>query len=143
MSGDGQTTGPFILKFSVPFLRGKMIDIDQTVKAVEVPITLEKVIISPWATRATFKFESANKYTPIVSLHLPDGDSRHALLTREKGTLSEQFIVGDLTDKHGQWELRIEEVMIMPDTGEQQPGTHPASDTRRISGPWIFRFQVP
>ena len=138
------SVGPFIFEFSVPFHAGKVINSGQTVESGGVPITLEQVIITPWATRAVFQFQpNENRYLPVTSLKLPGGDVKNAWFSKDAGTSSEQFIVGDFTGQAGEWTIAVNELVIMPDASGQKEGTHPASDTQRLTGPWIFHVDVP
>ena len=131
----GKTTGPFVLEFTLPFNSGKVIEVNQTVEAAGIPITLEKVVISPWVTQVVVQFQppysTANHPVPIISLELPTGnqDSK-AFVSSPSG----QYFLGDNTEKHGEGTVIISELVSKPG-----PGT----DNNRISGPWIFHFQVP
>lgn len=137
-------TGPFILKFSLPFNTGNVVEVNQTVEAAGIPITLEKVEISPWVTQVVVQFhppyDSNNHPVPIITLELPAGnpDSKGFMTTP-----SGQYFLGDFTSEHGEGIVTIRELVLPPDKSIQQPGTHPASDTERVTGPWIFRFQIP
>ncbi|MDD5289527.1 MAG: DUF4179 domain-containing protein [Dehalococcoidales bacterium] len=146
------TTGPFIFEFSVPFHSGKVINIEQTVEASGVSITLEDVVISPWATRATFQFQSQdNTLSPIVSLELPNGEIKNVTFGKYLETSSAQYFMGDFTDAHGNWTIVISELVFHPDVTKatEVPGsggkafTGKAEDIKRLAGPWIFHFQVP
>ena len=151
--GENQAlTGPFIFEFSVPFHSGKVIDVEQTVEEAGVSITLEDVVISPWATRATFRFQSQdNTFSPIVSLELPNGDIKNVSFGKYLETSSAQYFSGDFTNEHGDWTVVISELVFHPDVTKatEVPGsggkafTGKAEDTKRLAGPWIFHFQVP
>jgi hypothetical protein len=151
--GESQAlTGPFIFEFSVPFHFGKVIDVEQTVEEAAVSITLEDVVISPWATRATFRFQSQdNTFSPIVSLELPNGDIKNVSFGKYLETSSAQYFTGDFTNEHGDWTVVISELVFHPDITKatEVPGsegkvfTGKAEDTKRLAGPWIFHFQVP
>lgn len=170
---DQAPVGPFTFDFKVPFHSGKVIDIGQTVEAAGVPVTLEQVVISPGATRVVFSFAPSygdSKNTPllITSLQPANGDSINSSLGRvketssaeyglttpytknsantHKETSSEQYFNGDFTSHHGEWTVTVNE-LVFPgppvELGSQKGGTHPASDTKRLAGPWVFHFQVP
>jgi len=151
--GESQASmGPFRFDFNVPFHAGKIIDIGQTVEAKGVSVTLEQVTISPWVTRAVFKFQSyEDDYLPIVSLKLPNGDSENSSFGKDMEASSVQYFIGDFTGQHGEWTVVISE-LVLPSTGGewtevevdgQKVFIGKASDTKRLSGPWIFHFQVP
>ncbi len=150
--GEDQTSvGPFIFDFKVPFHSGKVIHIGQTVEAAGVPITLEQIVISPWATRAVFSFSPPyddRKNTPllITSLKPAGGDSMKSSIGRVKETSSEQYFNGDFTGQPGEWAVTVSELVFREPAvkpGSQEGGTHPESDRKRLAGPWVFHFQVP
>lgn len=150
--GEDQTSvGPFIFDFKAPFHSGKVIHIGQTVEAAGVPVTLEQIVISPWATRAVFSFSPPyddRKNTPllITSLQPAGGDSMKSSIGRVKETSSEQYFNGDFTGQPGEWAVTVSELVFREPAvkpGSQEGGTHPESDRKRLAGPWVFHFQVP
>ncbi len=136
-------TGPFVFNFSVPFYAGKVIQLNQTVEAVSTAVTLERIIISPWATRTVLRLSSAEagRPVPIVTLQLPNGDSQNGVFSRDSGDSSWQYMVGNFTDQPGEWVLTVKELVFPPVS--PKAGPHPASDIKRLAGPWVFHFQVP
>ena len=148
---DQTLVGPFKFDFNLPFHSGKVIYIGQTVEAAGVPVTLEQVVISPWATRAVFSFSPPyddRKNTPllITSLQPAGGDSMKSSLGRVKETSSEQYFNGDFTGQPGEWAVTVSELVLREPAvkpGSQEGGTHPESDRKRLAGPWVFHFQVP
>ena len=60
------------------------------------------------------------------------------------GTSGENFN-GDFTDRSGEWTVTVSELVFFPEPSEQNTGIqiHPASDTKRLAGPWVFHLQVP
>lgn len=140
---DQASVGHFKFDFNVPFHAGKIIDVGQTVEAAGVPITLEQVVVSPWATRSVFSFsapyDSKNRPWPIVSLMLPSGETENSSF----GGTSGDYFNRDFTGQSGEWTITIKELVFPPEPGSQTAGTHPASDTKRLAGPWVFHFQVP
>ena len=147
--GEGKTAGPFTLAFTLPLNSGKIIEVNQTVEANGIPITLEKVEISPWVTRVDYKFKETNPTAVVMSLEIPTGNTDcKPFLTSQSG----QYFLGDYTDKHGDCTVTINELVFRPDVTKltevpSPPGgrvfTGKAEDTKRLSGPWIFHFQVP
>jgi hypothetical protein len=138
--------GPFILEFSLPLQSGKVIDVGQTAEAEGIPITLEKVVISPWVTQAVFQFhppyDSNGHPVPIVSLELPTGTLEKSFLT----TVSGYYFLGDFTDQHGDCTIVISELVFPPNPPPDSGGKSfkgKAEDTKRLSGPWVFHFTLP
>jgi len=131
LGGEGKTVGPFILEFTLPLNSGKTIEVNQTVEANGIPITLEKVEISPWVTRVDYKFTETNPTAAIMNLEIPTGNQDcKPFITSQSG----QYFLGDYTDKHGDCTVTISELVL-------EPG--PGNENNRISGPWVFHFQVP
>lgn len=147
--GENQASaGPFTFDFKVPFHAGNVIKVGQTVEAAGVPIKLEQVVISPWATRAVFSFSPPydnirNRPLLVTSLQPAGGDSRNSGLGKTQEASSAEFFIGDLTGKSGEWTVTVKELVFPPEPGSQKAGTHPASDTKRLAGPWVFHIQVP
>jgi len=120
--------GPFIFSFSVPFHAGKVIGVNETVEASGVPITLEQVVITPWATRVDFNFYPHYDGPSIVSLMLPSGNSEDMSMSKDMGTsLLLCYCNGDFTNESGEWTIKINDL---------------GSPPTRI-GPWVFHFKVP
>jgi hypothetical protein len=153
----GTTWGPFVFDFTLPFHVGKTVLIEQTVEAAGVPITLEKVIITPSATGAVFLFHDEyadNRKRPMtISSLQPSADSTDDANSEVVPASSTHFpeaytldtFPGNFTDRSGEWTVTITELVFVP---RRQPGQvgdfgGPASDVKRLSGPWVFRFEVP
>ena len=53
--------------------------------------------------------------------------------------------LGDFTKQAGEWVITIDELVFPPRRQPDQEGdfSGTASDIKRVSGPWIFRFEVP
>ncbi|MDD5537379.1 MAG: DUF4179 domain-containing protein [Candidatus Omnitrophica bacterium] len=147
--GENQASiGPFIFDFKVPFHAGKVISINQTVEAAGVPVTLERVIISPWATQAVFSFyppydNILDRPLLVASVQPAGGDSVNSGLGKTQEAASAEFFIGDLTAKSGEWTITVKELVFPPKPTGQKTEVHPASDTKRLAGPWFFQFQVP
>jgi hypothetical protein len=153
----GTTWGPFVFDFTLPFHVGKTVVIEQTTEAAGVPITLEKVVITPSATGAVYRFhgeyEDNRKRPLMISSLQPSGgsaDDSNSDEVRESFTwLGESYSLqgfpGDFTNRTGEWMLTVTELVFVP---RRQPGQvgdfgGPASDVKRLSGPWVFQFEVP
>ncbi|MDD5037765.1 MAG: DUF4179 domain-containing protein [Dehalococcoidales bacterium] len=140
------SVGPFSFDFKLPFHAGKVINVNQTVEAAGITVTLEQVVISPWATQAVFSFsppydDIKSRPLTIASVQPAGGDTISAALGKTKETASAEYFIGDLTGKSGEWTVTVKELVFPPES--PTPGTHPASDTKRLAGPWVFQFQVP
>ncbi len=146
--------GVFTFEFSVPFHSGKVVNVGQTAEMEGISITLDEVLISPWETRAVFRFnppyDEENQPSPIGSLVLPNG----RLVNEASGQISEtSYIIsfmGDFMDQDGEWIIVISEFVFSPDLSQATPVpgypgvyTGKSNDTQRLSGPWVFHFQVP
>ena len=73
--------GPFTFDFSVPFIPGRVAEVNQTVEVAGVPVRLERVVVTPSETRAYLRFDPPGgpemRWTPIVMLEAPgDGKSQ-------------------------------------------------------------------
>jgi hypothetical protein len=137
--------GPFVFDFMVPFHGGKAVEIRQTVEEAGIAIHLEKVLVSPWGTRATFKLPA--EYTGrkggtllTGSIQTPDGDVKGTFFEGFRDGDFVKYFLGDFTEQNGQWTLTIKEI-VLPGSN-LEPGPHPASDTVRIQGPWVFNFET-
>ena len=139
------SAGPFIFDFALPFHAGKVIDVSQTVEALGIPITLERVVISPWATQVIFSFASPydgiTRPLIIASVEPAGGDAVNSGLGKTGEEASIEYFIGDMTGESGEWTVTVKELVFPPES--PTPGTHPASDTKRLAGPWVFRLQVP
>ena len=147
--------GPFIFDFSVPFHAKKVISMEQTVEAAGIPITLERVEITPWATKAVFRFyppyDNSDSRSPIFSLKLPNGDLKENDFGQVSGPSSpeyQEYFTGDFTGQHGEWTIVISE-LVLPSTGGERIEISPGAfivkggQPNRLSGPWVFHFEVP
>lgn len=139
--GNEANAGIFRFEFEVPFHAGKSIDVGQTVEAAGVPITLEQVSISHWGVSAVFQNPDDEDYVPIVSLTLPNHDQVNGSLIMHTETSIVKYFTGDFTGQSGEWTVTVKELVFPPES--PTAGTHPASDTKRLTGPWVFHFDVP
>jgi hypothetical protein len=129
--------GPFIFNFHLPFHAGKIIDINRTIESAGVPVTLEKVVISPYETRAVFQILPSEKVqdelVPVVSMVLPSGVSVDAGSSFSLDPEHQTFFTGDYTGEHGAGTLTLKEMVFRASSGGVQ----------RLSGPWVFLFSIP
>jgi hypothetical protein len=113
-----------------------------------VSVELQKIIVSPWATRAVVQFNPpadarGSRPVPIASVSLPDGSSFNDNFHHDSGTFSEDYFWSDFTDQSGAWTLTLNELVYPPPHGGQPIQTNGPDDTMRLQGPWVFTFEVP
>ncbi|MBI2862793.1 MAG: hypothetical protein HYX89_08225 [Chloroflexi bacterium] len=130
--------GPFKFEFTIPFIAGKVVEVEKTVQADGVPITLERVVVTPFGTRATLHLEPSEtdrRWLPIAALTLPDGISKTGGFGQGLSDgRSAHYFTGDFTEQRGQWTLTVTEIVgVGSGQGEQ----------KRLTGPWVFEFNVP
>jgi hypothetical protein len=138
----------------------------QTVAATSIPVTLQRVVIAPSETRAYFRFPAAegvvaedwtafatfsgNGWTSddfstiLPSWTRPDewgGDGPNTMSGRT--TPDGQYVLTfgvPLHEKHGEWMISIPEIFGADQLTKQPDGS---TGTKRIEGPWEFKFVVP
>jgi len=145
----------FSFDFSVPFNPATTVNVEQTVEESGITITLEKIDITPWATKAVFRFpqDEDNSGAPVIALRLPTGNSETESFGRSMDESSEyrSYFNGDFTGQHGEWTITIKELVLPPDLSEmtetdiggQKVLIGESSGENRLTGPWIFHFNVP
>ncbi len=139
----GLYVGPFTFDFSVPFVPGRVVQVQQVVAESGVSMRLDQVVITPSETRATLCFDPPGKerkdWAPIADLYTSDVHALSARIVRQldKGVESCHQITYPpiMVNQSGTWTLIVTEVVgfDIVQRGEQ----------RRLSGPWVFRFGVP
>ncbi len=146
----------FTFDFNVSFNIAETVDVEQTVERSGIAITLEIIDITPWATKAVFRFPQGENSsgTPIIALTLPDGNSEMESFGRKMGESSSEYrsyFNGDFTTQHGEWKITIRELILPPELTEmteteidgQKVLIGESSGENRLAGPWIFHFKVP
>jgi len=134
--------GPFTFDFSVPFIPGRVAEVNQTVEAAGVAVRLKRVVVTPSETRAYLRFDSpsgeAEWWMPIAMLQAPgEEDQSYAGYMGSYGPASYQYgFLAPLYNRRGEWTLTVTELVGTDLT--QQP-----SEDIRLAGPWVFRFRVP
>ncbi len=140
--------------FTVPFARANRIVIEQTVEKSGVAITLDRIEITPWATMAVFRFSQDG--TPIVSVKLPDGrsDETFGRAVDDPSGEYRSYFNEDFTGQHGVWTITINELVLPPDISEAEKielvegkawiiKSKGDNQDNRLTGPWVFTFEVP
>lgn len=131
---------PVEFDFTVPYVTGTELAINQTVKDKGVAITLEKLIISPSGTRLFFSSSSPDvgdvkisRWTPLVdidangqaaSMNMSFSTPRPSPLlpdATEKLTW-EGLSVSPLSEKTGQWQVRVKELVGFKEINPEELG---------------------
>lgn len=136
---------PFAFDTAVKMIPARVAEINQTVTQNGVPVTLERMLVTPTETRVFVKFYDANGatihewFSQSVTLTVNGWDSHqeanvgYGLWKSPTGqTYPLPFA---LYDKHGEWMLTIPAL-------EVQSMTNEAEILRTVQGPWMFRFRV-
>jgi hypothetical protein len=136
----GGTVGPFTFDFSVPFIPGRTIEVQQTAEAAGVAVTLQRVVVTPSETRATLCFDppdAGNKEWHVITPG--DGqDLSGGAVSQLSGTGEEchrVIYLGALASRSGTWTLTVTELVGFDPAGQ--------GEQTRLAGPWVFRFRVP
>ncbi len=137
----GAVVGTFTFDFSVPFVAGRVAEVNQTVEAAGVAVRLERVVVTPSETRVYLRFDPPGEvetgWTAIVRLKAP-GDVRSRsrfYAVADDAPVHVYGFLAPLYDRRGEWKLTVAELV----------GTElmsPYNDVR-LTGPWVFRFHVP
>jgi hypothetical protein len=149
------TAGAFTFTFSVPVASGREVTVSRTVVAKGVPVTLERVVITPSETRAYLRFQA--------SAGIPDGgwstyahmsgagwDSRQLPAFKGLITLGSSFMngrgehvqtfSGDFSGRHGEWTFTVDALFGSDTTVPNDQNGLPKQ--ARIEGPWTFKFSL-
>jgi hypothetical protein len=146
----GYLVGPFDFEFGVPLLQGDVVEVHQTVEASGVPITLEKVTITPSETRAILRFSPPDAevdWFPVVELELPGGElavggpralGPSQMVVNLSKTGDREWVLrvpAFLGDRHGEWTLTVTKLVdyLFPELRQREP----------LVGPWVFTFELP
>ena len=136
-------SGPFTFDFSVPFIPGQTVEVQQTMEAAGVAMRLERVVVTPSETRAILCFEPPDdiEWTLLADLDAGDGGALHGGVVGRPDDVSGRechrvSYMESLTSKSGEWTLTVTE-LVGTDLSQI-----PSEDVR-LAGPWVFRFRVP
>ena len=148
----GYLVGPFDFEFAVPLIEGSVVAVNQTVEAAGVPVTLERVAVTPSETRLYLHFDPPDagaSWVPSVVLEMPNGKlASNAPTPPPPGQTGFSTVVADeetwvlvlteyLGDQHGIWTLKVTEI------GDGMSFFTGEPDPTRLVGPWVFEFEVP
>ena len=156
---EGAIVGIFTFDFSVPFIPGRVAEVNQTIEAAGVAMYLERVVVTPSETRAYLRFDSPSGevewWMPIAMLQAPGEDGKsYAGYVGSYGPASYQYgFLAPLYDRQGEWTLTVTEV-AGTDIGGLESRINRQADSAvvsvdaaefqtRLAGPWVFRFRVP
>lgn len=135
-------SGPLTFDFSVPFIPGRTVEVQQTVETARVVMKLERVVITPSETRAFLCFAPPDgiEWTLLADLDTGDGRALHGGSNRLGDAGGQEChrlsYMESLTGKSSEWTLTVTE-LVGTDLS-QIP-----SKQIRLVGPWVFRFHVP
>ena len=144
---ENKATEPFVLNFTLPFHGGKTINVGKTVQVNGIPITLDHVVITPWATRGYLVFhppydDKADRPWTICSVQPPGGEEVPAGLESEEEAYSKATCVADLTGYYGEWTFTVKEIVIQPEMTGSEVTIVTSDPDDHIAGPWVFHFEV-
>jgi hypothetical protein len=128
--------GPFVFNFNLTFHPAEVVNINQTIEASGMPITLEKAVISPWGTVVDLKYYapfdavSSIDSGPIISLVIPDSGTKDETGggVGVNGASIRAYFEGDYTGKSGEWTLKLNNLKLA---------------SGQTVGPWVFNFNIP
>ncbi len=152
----GSVAGPFVFDLTVPVIAGRVAEINQTVTVNDVPVTLERVVVTPSETRMHLRFHDVPGKPvqdwqwaghPRFSIDGWDTEQSYG----EGGGYSDgsRWVFRRnfaLFDKHGEWTLTVDKLwghdpVKVAAASKEGEGAGYTMDV--IEGPWEFRFIVP
>jgi hypothetical protein len=154
-SGSDLTAGAFTFTFSVPVAAGREVTVNKTVVTKGLPVTLERVVITPSETRAYLLYPAnegipAEHWSPFAHISGAGWDSRQLPAVKGLMTLGVSFMngrgehvqtfSGDFTGRHGEWTLAIDAISGVDVTVPNDQNGLPKQ--ARIEGPWTFKFSL-
>lgn len=149
--------GAFAFNFTLPVEPGRAIGVNKTVIANGVPVTLDRVVVSPSETRVYIRFPASGGITAkdwYADVHIAgNGWDTNQLQSGFSGemTLGSMFtntsgehiatFSGDLRSRHGRWTVIVDALGAV-DTQAAATDSGLPKQTR-VAGPWTFRISVP
>ena len=154
--GSALAAGAFVFNFTVPVAPGHVVVVNKTLVANGIPVTLDRVVVTPSESRAYVRFPAsagigetdwnANAHisgTGWDSRQLPAGFSGEmtvgSMFTNASGEHVTTFS-GDFRSRRGQWVLTVDSLFAL-DTSAPS-GSDRLPKQARVAGPWIFRFAL-
>jgi hypothetical protein len=133
--------GPFVFDFEVPVRPAPTIEVDRTIEAEGIEITLERVVDSPVVPQAVLCFE------PPDDEHLwepwLEHDSSYEKVNSSPQRLGERcwsLTMGRAVE--GRTSVTVAYLEGMP-RGGGMPSDANTFRPKRITGPWTFEFEAP
>jgi hypothetical protein len=115
--------GPFVFEFSLQTSDSRVIEVHQTVTEADVPVTLERIVISESQTRLVVCFDEPNAvfddWTPIVQLFIngrnlqDEGISGGAIAPIEGTNCHYNVYDGALGSETGEWRVEVRQLVGM------------------------------
>jgi hypothetical protein len=155
--GSDLAAGAFAFKFTVPVMPGRVVAVNRTTVANGVPVTLERVVVTPSETRAYMRFPASSGIDAsdwIADAHISGaGWNSRQLPAGFSGemTLGSMFMnsggehvttfSGDYRGRHGEWSLTVDALSGVDTKAPSSEGGLPKQ--ARIAGPWIFKLSLP
>lgn len=138
------TAVPFNFNFSVPFDKElREVDINQTVVAADITMTLGSVMFTPGEARTDLHFTQPNSdmgWLPIATISATDGpviaSEQKLRLMREGADVTSYIFTAPLYDTGTSFTL---------DVAKLHGANAPFNPTieRDILGPWVYNFSLP
>lgn len=142
--------GPFVFDFTVPFHPGRVAEPRLTATAGAIRLTLERVVVTPSATRAYLRAEGADveQWSPWWPTLSGEGWQENDLNAMSAWTTPEGLYVHHWTvalfDKPGPWTLKIPELHgYGPAESNIEGEAASSSRVQPVVGPWEFHFALP
>jgi hypothetical protein len=146
------TLRTFTFDFKIRFHAGTIVDVNQTVVASGVAVTLGQIRIAPWETRVSFiigpPYDDPNdRPWPKTTISSPGVKSAEAT----SGKAEWQDFYGDFSDKAGEWTVTVSELNLgmvnvewtEVDVNGQKVRVGKGGEPNTLAGPWVFHFTVP
>lgn len=141
--------GPFNFSFSVPFIPGRVAEVQQTVEASGVAVTLERLVVTPSETRVFLRYDAPNgeselEWLSIVALEI-NGQARGTDTIQGPRQLEDGRWIyrlhAALYDEQREWTVKVNELVGMDPLPMIKPGE--SIGQKRLGGPWVFNIEVP
>ena len=161
MGGAPLVAGAFSFKFDLAVAPGREITVPKTVVTKGVPVTLERVVITPSETRLYLVFPAGSGIKPAdwnANAHLSGRawDSRQVQLPIDRTilmTTGAYFInsrgehvttfSGDFRGHHGEWTVTVDSLWGVDSSAASAGAQGSVPKQVREAGPWTFKFLMP
>ena len=141
------TPEQFVFNFTTTLTPAHVVELNQTVVVNGVPVTLEKVVVTPSETSLYVRFQEtdglpASSWSAGGALNLAVdnwqlvNETNYTYGFWPTGNGEAYTLPFALNGKHGEWTLTIAKIISNLDSNDP-------TITKEITGPWIFKFTVP